>query len=436
MPSSATDVSQPATPQDRIAWIDASAGVAGDMLLGALVDAGASLDIVRAAVEAVIPGTVRITAADTTRAGMRALKVGVELTGPDQPHRPWAEIRRLLASADLADTVGRRAFSAFEALARVEARVHGVEVDEVRFHEVGAWDSIADVVGVCAALDDLGVSEVVVSAIAVGSGSVRGSHGLVPVPVPAVLGLTVGWVVEAVGEGELATPTGVALLTTSATRQGPLPSMEVAAVGVGAGTRDVDGRANVVRVVVGSREPQWDEHPTTDVAAGSSASGDEGLDKSLMVVLEANVDDLDPRVWPSVLTALLDHGAADAWLTPIVMKKGRPAHTLSVLTQPGGAARLRDLVLARTSTIGVRQSRVSRWALPRSWVDVDVDGQRVAVKVAHRNGQIITATPEFSAVEAAAAALDRPVRDVLATAVAAAVDAGLVPGGDAPSGDA
>ena len=436
MPSGVTEVRQPATPHDRTAWIDASAGVAGDMLLGALVDAGASLEVVRSAVEAVIPGTVRITAADTTRAGMRAVNVGVELTGPDQPHRAWAEIRRLLASADLTDTVGRRAHSAFEALACVEARVHAVEVDEVRFHEVGAWDSIADVVGVCAALDDLGVSEVVVSSIAVGSGSVRGSHGLVAVPVPAVLGLTIGWVVEAVGEGELATPTGVALLTTLATRQGPLPRMEVSAVGVGAGTKEVDGRANVVRVVVGSREPDWHEHPATDLAPGSSAMGDEGLDESLLVVLEANVDDLDPRVWPSVLMALLDNGAADAWLTPIVMKKGRPAHVLSVLATPADAARLRDLVLARTSTIGVRQSRVRRWALPRSWVDVDVDGQRVAVKLAHRNGRIITVTPEFSAVEAAAAALDRPVRDVLASAVAAAVDAGLVPGGAAPAGGA
>jgi uncharacterized protein (TIGR00299 family) protein len=303
----------------------------------------------------------------------------------------------------------------------------------VRFHEVGAWDSIADVVGVCAAVEDLGVSEVVVSAIAVGSGSVHGSHGRVAVPVPAVLGLTVGWVVEAVGDGELATPTGVALLTTIATAQGPLPRMEVAAVGIGAGTRDVDDRANVSRVVVGSREPERDEHPGLDVAPAGAAA-DEGLDESLMVVLEANVDDLDPRVWPSVLTALLEHGAADAWLTPIVMKKGRTAHTLSVLAQPADTTRLRDLVLAQTSTIGLRESRVRRWALARSWVDVDVDGQGVAVKVAHRHGRIITVTPEFSAVESAAAALDRPVRDVLDHAMAAAVDAGLVPGGPAPDG--
>ena len=417
-----------------MAWIDASAGVAGDMLLGALVDAGASLAIVRSAVEAVIPGTVRITATETTRAGMRALKVGVEQTRPDQPHRPWAAIQRLLAAAELADSVGSQAHSVFEALARVEARVHGVTLDEVQFHEVGAWDSIADVVGVCAALDALGVSEVVVSAIAVGSGSVRGAHGQVAVPVPAVLGLTLGWVVEAVGEGELATPTGAALLTTLATGQGPLPRLEVAAVGVGAGSKDVHGRANVVRVVVGSREPTRDEHPAMAVAPRSYASPDEGLDESLMVVLEANVDDMDPRVWPSVLTSLLENDAADAWLTPMVMKKGRPAHTLSVLAHLDDAPRLRDLVLALTSTIGVRQSRVTRWALARSWIDVAVDGQRVPVKVAHRGGHIITATPEFSAVETAAATLDLPVSDVLNRATAAAVDAGLVPGGAVSAG--
>lgn len=436
MPSIVTGVTRPVIPSGRTAWIDASAGVAGDMLLGALVDAGASLANVRSAVEAVIPETVRITAAETTRAGMRALKIGVELTQPDQPHRPWAEIQRLLGSAELGKTLGRRAYSAFEALARVEAKVHGVQVDDVQFHEVGAWDSIADVVGVCAALDDLRVSEVVVSAIAVGSGSVRGFHGLVAVPVPAVLGLTLGWVVDAVAEGELATPTGVALLTTLATRQGPLPRMEVAAVGVGAGTRDVDGRANVVRVVVGSGDPERDGPPGMAVAPGSSASRDDDLDESLMVVLEANVDDLDPRVWPSVLTALLDNDAADAWLTPVLMKKGRPAHILSVLAHLDDAPRLRDLVLAQTSTIGVRQSQVTRWALARSWVDVDVDGQRIAVKVAHRNGRISNVTPEFSAVVAAAAALHRPVRDVLERAVAAAVAAGLAPGGAAPPGGA
>ena len=170
-------------------------------------------------------------------------------------------------------------------------------------------------------------------------------------------------------------------------------------------------------------------------APGSSPGRDESLDESPMVVLEANVDDLDPRVWPSVLTALLDNGAADAWLTPVLMKKGRLAHTLAVLAHPEAAARLRDVVLAQTSTIGVRQSHVTRWALARSWVDVHVDGQRIPVKVAHRDGRIVQATPEFSDVEAAARALARPVRDVLEQAIAAGVAAGLVPGHAVPERD-
>ncbi|GAA6524577.1 nickel pincer cofactor biosynthesis protein LarC [Intrasporangium sp. DVR] len=410
------------------------------MLLAALVDAGASLDHVRASVEAVAPGAVRIAASDTMRAGMRALKVDVEPVTADQPHRPWAEVERLIGEAALPATVAERAHAAFAALARVEAEVHGVDVGDVHFHEVGAWDSIADVVGVCAALDDLRVDDVAVGVIAVGSGFVQGAHGRLPVPVPAVLGLCAGWVVDSVGEGELTTPTGAALVTTLAGRQGPLPRMEVTAIGVGAGTKDTRGRANVVRVVLGRPVPAGDggRVPGGELATGGSrlATGSpagegepgDGVERSTMVVLEANVDDLDPRVWPTVLTALLDGGAADAWLAPILMKKGRPAHTLSVLCSPEVEMRLRDLVLTLTSTIGVRRTIVDRWALPRHWVDVDVDGQRIGVKVAHRDGRIVRATPEFADVEAAARGLGRPVGAVLQAAVAAAVAAGLVPG--------
>ena len=436
-----------------VLWIDASAGVAGDMLLAALVDAGASLDRVREAVEAVIPGAVQISASETVRAGMRAVKVDVEAAIDDHPHRTWAEVERLLRGAELPQRVAERAHAVFEALARVEAQVHGVPVAEVQFHEVGAWDSIADVVGVCAALEDLAVSEVVASVIAVGSGSVRGAHGRIPVPVPAVLGLSVGWVLDAVGDGELATPTGVALVTTLASGQGPVPRMELTAVGVGAGSKEVEGRANVVRAVLGraaatvssasSASSASSTTSSTESSTGVSPESSTGvstesstewstasaeLEQRTLAVLEANVDDLDPRVWPSVLASLLDAGAADAWLTPILMKKGRPGHTLSVLGSREDEARLRDLVLTLTSTIGVRRTVVDRWALPRQWVDVDVDGRRVGIKVAHREGRVVQATPELADVEAAATALERPVRVVLDAAVAAAVAAGLVPG--------
>jgi uncharacterized protein (TIGR00299 family) protein len=406
------------------AWFDLSAGVAGDMLLAALVDAGASLDRVQAAVDAVIPGTVRLVSHEVTRAGMRALKVDVELLVEAQPHRLWAGIRDQVVAATLDQRVRDLVLACFGSLADAEARVHGIAVEDVHFHEVGAWDSIADVVGVCAGVVNLGLTEVSGSEISLGAGTVRAAHGTVAVPVPAVLELSRGWQVTSGGDGELATPTGVALVTTLASSQGPLPALRVVATGIGAGTRDVPGRANVVRVVVGEGAARGAE-TTTGEPRPSIESQD-------MVLLESNVDDLDSRVWPSVIGALLAAGAADAWLTPTLMKRGRPAQILSVLAHPEDAARLRDLVLGSTSTIGVRESTLKRWALGRGWTDVVVEGRTVGVKVAHRDGRIVHATPEFRDVEAAATALSRPVRDVLEAAVAAARFAGLTPGEEAP----
>lgn len=396
-----------------MAWIDASAGVAGDMLLAALLDAGADVATVQAAVEAVIPGTVRLSQAQVRRAGLRAAAVRVELVAVDQPHRSWARIRSLLQAAGLSETVRRRALAAFAALAAAEARVHGVPTDDVHFHEVGAWDCVADVVGVCAALDDLRVGEIVVGEMALGSGSVRTQHGTLPVPVPAVVELCRGWPVTAGGEGELATPSGVALVTTLATGRGPLPAMTVDDVGVGAGTRDPAGRANVVRVIL-----------------GETPGNDRGLEP--MMLLETNVDDLDPRVWPTVIDGLLADGAADAWLTPVVMKKGRPGQVLGVLASVDEAPRLRRAILDRTPALGVRQSPVARERLGRAWVDVPVAGQMVPVKVGHRNGVVVHATPEFEDVAALATSSGRAVRDVLDAAIAAAAAAGLTPGTPLP----
>ena len=400
-----------------VAWFDVTAGVAGDMLLGSLVDAGADLDEVQRLVDLVLPETVRLEAKDVLRAGLRAVKVEVLSMVQDHPHRRWPEIRARIESAGLPEPVADRASAVFRRLAEVEASAHGVPVEDVEFHEVGSWDSVADVVGTCAALHLLDVEDVVATRIALGSGTVRTVHGLLPVPVPAVLGLVDGWQVEAGGDSELATPTGAALVTTFATAQGPLPALDVVTSGVGAGTRDPAGRPNVVRVVLGTR-------PAAEAPAASRS----------MVVLEANVDDMDPRVWPTVLTALMDAGAADAWLTPILMKKGRPAHTLSVLGGPDQAPALRDQILRLTSTIGVRQTAVERWALDRGWTDVSVHGHAVPVKVAHRDGKVVHAMPEFEDVAALADELAQPVRVVLSSVVAAAEVAGLAAGGDVPAG--
>ncbi len=395
------------------AWFDTGAGVAGDMLLGALLDAGADLERVQAMVEAVLPGTVQLRMSQVRRAGLAARSVDVRLLKPDQPHRRWTVLRELLGGADLPEDVRAAALATFGRLARAEAAVHDIDVDDVHFHEVGAWDAVADVVGVCAALRDLGVTRVVTDAIAVGSGTVKAAHGTLPVPVPAVTRMLVGWTVHAGGPGELATPTGVALLTTLAVDQGPLPRMRVSAVGTGAGTRDIPGRANVVRVLVGHEDA---EVPTTTVAAAD------------LRVLEANVDDLDPRAWPPVLEALLAAGAADAWLVPIHMKKGRPAFTVSALATPDLVDTLIALVMAHTSTLGVRVSQVLRAALPRQRVPLTVGDGQVRITVGYDGGVIVTATPEYEDCAELARHTGQPVRRVLAGAQAAAWQHGLRPG--------
>jgi len=399
----------------RHAWVDATAGVAGDMLLAALVDAGAPLANLQGAVDAVIPESIRLASALVSRAGMRATKVDVHPTVNDQVHRSWRDIQALLDQADLAAPVREQARRVFGRLAEAEARVHGVAADEVHFHEAGGWDSIADVVAACAALDWLGVTSMSCSAVALGSGRVAASHGELPVPVPAVLEMSAGWRVLSGGEGELATPTGMALLTALSQESGDLPAMSVHAIGVGAGTADVPGRANVVRVVLGDLTDRTEPPAQPDNAMPMS-------------VLETNVDDMDPRVWPTVLASLLDAGAADAWLVPIVMKKGRPAHTLAVLTPGPRRAALRRLIFELTSTIGVREVTVTRMALDRFWVPLPVAGGQVRLKVAHRDGEVVHATPEFDDAAEVAAKRAVPVRRVIEEAVAAAEREGLVPG--------
>jgi uncharacterized protein (TIGR00299 family) protein len=400
--------------QLRTMWLDISAGVAGDMVLGALVDAGASLDFIGAQVDAVLAGAVALSARQVTRAGLRGTQVSVSLRESDPAPRAWRDIQELVNRAPIPDPVRRDSLAVFSRLAVAEARVHGIEPDNVHFHEVGALDSIADIVGSCAGLHDLGIADIQASPLALGSGTVRAEHGILPVPVPAVLEMVGGWTVSGGGTGELATPTGVALVTALASGCGPLPEMQVVATGVGAGTKDTPDRANVVRAVIG------------DADAGSAC----GL--AAEVVIEANVDDLDPRLWPAVLTALLQAGAQDAWLTPILMKKGRPAHTLHVLARPEDATALRAVVLAQTSTIGMRSFIVDKYALARMWVPVEIAGQVVRIKVAHDGAVIRQATAEYADVEAAAAQLTLPVRQVLRLADAGAAQSGLVPGGPVP----
>jgi len=397
-----------------VAWLDLTAGVAGDMLLGALIDAGAPITVVQAAVDAVLPDSVTLLTSPVTRAGMRATKLDVRLARPEQEFRTWASIRDLIESAPLDDRVKADALDVFARLAAAESRVHGIEPDDVHFHEVGAADSVADVLGVCAAVHALGISQVCASGIAVGSGQVRTEHGELPVPVPAVLELARQWTVFAGGVGELATPTGVALATTLARQCTSIPALKIRQVGMGAGTRDTAGRANVVRVVLGEPEDQPDQ---TEAA----------------VVLAANVDDLDPRIWPDVLAGLIEAGASDAWLAPILMKKGRPAQTLHVLSPPERVVQLRRLIIEQTSTFGVRQTVVRRYALPRTWIPVQVADGTVRMKLAILDGRILQATPEYEDARALAELRGVPVRDVISETDAIAHSLGLVRGAPIPA---
>jgi uncharacterized protein (TIGR00299 family) protein len=386
-------------------WVDASAGASGDMLLGALVGAGADLGVLQAAVDGLGTEPVRLVRRQVTRGGLAATKVDVEVA-PSEVRRTWPDVRALVDGAGLAAPVRDRALDVFARLARAEGAAHGIEPEQVHFHEVGALDSLADVVGVSAALHDLGVTDVRCGPLVLGRGEVRTQHGVLPVPVPAVLGVLAGTgapVTAGDVDGEACTPTGAALLASAVTAWGPMPAMTVQASGSGAGGRDPHGRPNVLRAVVG--EPAGD---------GAAPAYDEA------VVLEANVDDLDPRVWPGVLAALLAAGASDAWLTPILMKKGRPAHTLSVLVAPAALDAVRRAVFTESSTIGVREHAVRKQALDRELRTVVVDGCDIAVKVARLDGAVVNVAPEYDDVAAAALRLGRPVKTVLAAAVAAA----------------
>ncbi|RNM12834.1 nickel pincer cofactor biosynthesis protein LarC [Nocardioides pocheonensis] len=382
------------------------------MLLGALVDAGVPLEVIRDAVDAVTPEPVELRAEPATRNGFAATRCLVRVAD-SATERSWADVRRLVEDSSLDPAVLDVALEVFGRIAEAEAAVHGVAVDDVHFHEVGALDSIADVVGVAAGFVHLGLDWLVCSPVALGGGTVRIAHGAVGVPAPAVVELLRG--LPSYGgpvDLELTTPTGAALLAVLADEFGPQPPMAVDTVGVGAGGRDPAGHANVVRLVVG-------EAVDTDANPAAEQRTEEAL------VIEANVDDLDPRLWPDVIAALLDAGASDAWLTPILMKKGRPAHTLHVLVaaDADAADAVRREVFRQTSTIGVREQTFAKVALDREFVAVEVDGHRVAVKLARLDGELMNVQPEYADVRAAARATGRPVKDVLAEAAAHAREA-------------
>jgi uncharacterized protein (TIGR00299 family) protein len=393
----------------RTLWVDAGNGAAGDMLLAALLDAGADLEAVRAGLRGLAVEPLQVEVSQVRRHGLRAVHAEVRAPRSDVS-RGLADVTAVVSAARLPAAAREFALAVFERLARAEARVHGVDLSEIHFHEVGALDAIADVTGCALALhslDLLGPATRVVSPVAAGSGVVRAAHGPLPVPVPAVLELLTEAGAPLRGHParmELCTPTGAALLATLATGWGPVPDCVPRSVGTGAGRADPDGHPNVLRVVVG------------DAAAES------GWASSELHRVDSTIDDLDPRAWPEVLEALRSAGAADAWCSPALMRKGRPGQVLSVLVDPQRLDAVCRVVFEQTTTLGVRISDVRRRALRRDRIEVRAGGVAIGVKRGLLGDRVVTVQPEYDEVRAAARATGRPVNDLLAEVRAGAVD--------------
>ncbi len=387
----------------RCLWIDASAGASGDMLLGALLDAGAPVDAVAAAIASLGVERIEIEPGQVRRHGMRATKADV-LVADAAASRTLGEVLAIVAAARLAPPVAALAAEILGLIGTAEGRVHGEDPARIHLHEVGALDSLADIVGCAAALHALGLLEprarIVASSVAVGSGSVDTAHGPLPVPVPAVLAILTGGgaTVTSGGDGERCTPTGAALLATLAGEWGALPPMRIEKVGVGAGSADPPDRANVLRIVVG-----------TEVAhVGSSTWREDALFE-----VEAVVDDMDPRLWPAVLDDLVRAGGVDAWLTPVVMRKGRPGIAVTALVAEVAVDAVARALFTQSTTLGMRVRPVARRALPRDRVVVQVEGEDVGVKRGFLDGRVVTVQTEYADATSAAERLGVPVRDVL-----------------------
>ena len=386
-----------------VAYFDCFAGAAGDMIVASLLDAGASLDALREEIAKLPVGEVGIVAEPVRRRGLAALSFQVHEPahnhkhGHGHKHRRLGDILEMIDRAGLAERAADRARRIFRRLAEAEAKVHGTGIEEVHFHEVGAVDSIVDIVSACVAMELLGVEKVLSGPIALGSGTITCAHGELPAPAPATAQLVVGVAVHSPGiDGEATTPTGAAILTTLAESYGPAPSMTVSAVGCGAGTRETGELPNVLRVFIGE------------------LADDADLDS--VVELSANLDDCSGEVIGAAIARLLSAGCLDAWASPVVMKKSRPGWLLSALCATGDVAEAERIVFAETTTFGIRRRLCRRAKLRRRHKTVETPYGPVRVKIGCRGEQQITAAPEFEDCRRAAEAHGVAVREVLAEA--------------------
>jgi pyridinium-3,5-bisthiocarboxylic acid mononucleotide nickel chelatase len=382
----------------KILYLEPVGGIAGDMFLAAGIDLGLSPDAIAQALSGLqVPGW-RLAVSRAVRHAISGTHLDVVLDEREaHPHRAYADIRQLIEAAPtLSPRVKERALAVFRAIGEAEAKVHGVSVEEIHFHEVGAVDSIVDICGAAVVLELLGDPEVHAAPPPLGSGSIRVAHGMMPIPVPATLELLRDVPVRFEGVGELTTPTGAALLKVLA-HIGQPPNFIVERVGYGVGTKDFRDRPNVLRASLGRME--------------SRAEG--------LWVLEANLDDATPQLLGYVMERLLAAGALDAWVLPAVMKKGRPGHLLGVLCEGGQREGLLDLLVRESPTLGVRSHPVERLALERDWVQVQTPWGPVRVKRGLRQGQVLNAHPEFEDCRALAESAGVPLKDVMAAALRA-----------------
>jgi len=362
----------------KLAYFDCFSGISGDMTLGALLDAGCDIEQLRAELLGLqVPGW-ELSAEKVWKNGMAATYARVK-TEDQQKHRSLSAILEILQNSQLAPPVRQRAASIFQKLGEAEARVHDVPIEKIHFHEVGAVDAIVDIVGVCIGFHALGIEKFACSPLNVGGGTAKMAHGILPVPAPATANLLQGKPTYSNGvQRELVTPTGAAIVATLCDSFGPQPPMTVSAIGYGAGTADLEGQPNVLRLMVGE-------------AAEKTVPG---YDQEITVI-EANLDDMNPQIYGYFQEKALAAGALDVFTTPVQMKKNRPGTLLTVLCQPADAQALMLLIFAETTTFGVRTYSAQRRVLPREFVKVTTSFGEVRVKLSRVNGRILHVSPEY-----------------------------------------
>jgi pyridinium-3,5-bisthiocarboxylic acid mononucleotide nickel chelatase len=360
-----------------LAYFDCFAGAAGDMLVASLLDAGADFDALTMQINSLdLPG-VSIRREPVQRGGIAGTHFNVDIGPTTQPHRHLPDILAIIDSANIAPRAAERARTVFQTLAAAEAEVHQTTIEYVHFHEVGAADSIVDIIGTCIAMELLGIDRIIAGTLTLGNGTVKCDHGILPVPAPATAKLVEDVPVQAgIIPFEATTPTGAAVLVALAESFGPLPPMTVASVGHGAGTRDDGPVANILRVFIG--EPV-------------DASGD----ADTVLELAVNLDDCTGEILGATQDLLLQAGAMDVWTTPITMKKSRPAHQLTVLCHPADQARMEELLFTETTTLGIRRRTLQRRTLQRMLQTVETPFGDIRIKIATLAGDPVSAKPEF-----------------------------------------